>query len=190
MTPGWAEARLALAGTLRLARGDRGGMAYFDPSIDGFWHSFRAAAVCYPLYLILLTFPIEIGTGSEINETRLLAVETIHFVISWVAFPLAVLPIIDWLGRGDRFLPYMVAYNWCQVPQTMVFATIAMAGGVGLLSVDAVVVVDLFAGLATLVYEWYIARVGLALSGGRAVLIIAIDVVLATLLSHISMTMY
>jgi hypothetical protein len=65
-----------------------------------------------------------------------------------------------------------------------------MAGGVGLLSVDAVVVVDLFAGLATLVYEWYIARVGLALSGGRAVLIIAIDVVLATLLSHISMTMY
>jgi hypothetical protein len=30
----------------------------------------------------------------------------------------------------------------------------------------------------------------LALSGGRAVLIIAIDVVLATLLSHISMAMY
>jgi hypothetical protein len=76
------------------------------------------------------------------------------------------------------------------VPQTVVFATIALAGGLGLLSADAVLVVDLIAGLGTLVYEWYIARVALALSGGRAVLIIAVDVVLATLLSHISMTMY
>jgi hypothetical protein len=190
MTSGWVEARLALAGTLRLARGDRGGMAYFDPSIDGFWHSFRAAAVCYPLYLILLTFPIEIGTAPEIDETRLLAVESIHFVISWVAFPLVVLPIIDRLGRGDRFLPFMVAYNWCQVPQTMVFATVALAGGLGLLSAVVGLVVDLIAGLGTLVYEWYVARVALALSGGRAVLVIAVDVVLATLLSHISMTMY
>jgi hypothetical protein len=185
-----AEARLALAGALRLARGDRGGMACFDPSIDGFWRSFRAALVCYPLYLILLTFPIEIGSSPEIDETRLLAVETIHFVISWVAFPLAVLPLVDWLRRGDRFLPFMVAYNWCQVPQTVVFATIALFGGLGALSADGVLILDLIAGVGALVYEWYIARVAWALSGGRAVLVIVVDVLLATLLSHLSMAMY
>jgi hypothetical protein len=190
MTGGWAEARLALAGTLRLARADPGGLDNFDPSIGGFWRSFRAAILCYPLYLILLTFPIEIGSGSDIDAVRLFAAETIHFVISWVAFPLAILPLVDWLGRGDRFLLFMVAYNWCQVPQTGVFALIALAGGTGLLSADAVLICDLIAGIAALVYEWYIARIGLALSGGRALLIIAVDVALATLLSHISMSMY
>jgi len=190
MADAWGEARLALAGTLRLARVDPGGMACFDPSIQGFWHSFRAMLLCYPLYLILLAFPIEMGAGPELDQGRLLVVETIHFVISWVAFPLAVLPIVDWLGRGDRFLPFMVAYNWSQVPQTLLIALVALTGGTGLFSADTMLVLDLIAGILSLVYEWYIARVALALSGGRAVLVILVDVVLATLLSHISMALY
>jgi hypothetical protein len=191
MTPAWAEARLALAGTLRLARADPRGIDNFDASIDGFWRSFRAALLCYPLYLILLSFPLEIGDGGgEVDVASLFTVETIHYVVSWVAFPLAVLPLIDWLGRGNRFLVFMVAYNWCQVPQTTVFALIALAGGLGFISADAMLICDLVAGVAALIYEWYVARVGLALSGGRALLVIAVDVLLATLLSHISMAMY
>jgi hypothetical protein len=190
MGSSWAEAWLALAGTYRLARADPAGLQFFDASIDGFWHSFRAAILCYPLYLILLAFPIEIGSGGDIDAGRLFLVETIHYVISWVAFPLAVLPLIDWLGRGDRFLLFMVAYNWSQVPQTLLFATIALLGGLGLFSADTELIFDLVAGIAALVYAWYIARVGLALSGGMALLIIAVDVLLATLLNHISMAMY
>jgi hypothetical protein len=45
----WVEVRLAVAGALRLARGDRGGLGSFDTSIEGFWRSFRAAAIVYPL---------------------------------------------------------------------------------------------------------------------------------------------
>jgi len=190
MTPAWAEARLALAGTLRLARADPHGIDNFDGSIEAFWRSFRAAVLCYPLYLILLSFPIEIGNGGEVDAGTLFLVETIHYVVSWVAFPLAVLPLIDRLGRGNRFFLFMVAYNWCQVPQTTVFALIALAGGLGVLTADAVLICDLVAGVAALVYEWYVARVGLALTGGRALLIIAVDVLLATLLSHISMALY
>jgi hypothetical protein len=72
-TPAWAEARLALTGALRLARGDARGLACFDPSEAGFWHSFRAAVLCYPLYLILLSFPIEIGTPRRRSTARLFA---------------------------------------------------------------------------------------------------------------------
>jgi len=190
MSSAVAEAWLALAGTLRLARADPGGMGYFDTSVEGFWHSFRAAALCFPLYLILLSFPLVIGTGEEIDTGRFFVVETIHFVISWTAFPLAVLPVIDRLGRGSRFFGFIVAYNWCQVLPTAVFALIALGGGLGLFSATVMLVFDLVVGVATLVYEWYVARVALALSGGLAVLVITVDVVLATVLSHISAMLY
>ncbi|HXP03569.1 MAG TPA: hypothetical protein VN808_05570 [Stellaceae bacterium] len=187
-----AEAWLALAGTLRLARGDPGGIACFDASIGGFWRSFRAALLCYPLYLILLSFPLQLGDDpvAEIDLSRFYTAETIHFVISWVAFPLVVLPIVDFLGRGDRFLIFITAYNWCQVPQTIVFATVALLGGAGLLSADAMLIVDLILGLGALVYEWYVARVALAVSGPRAALVILADVLLAVVLSHISRALY
>jgi hypothetical protein len=192
MEPALAEAWLALAGTLRLARGDPGGLACFDPSIGGFWRSFRAMLICYPLYLVILSLPVVIGEGPfvEIDADRFYAVETIHFVISWVAFPLVVLPIADFLGRGDRFLLCMTAYNWCQVPQTVVFAVLALLGGAGVLAPYATLGLDVVFGLLALVYEWFVARAALAVSGPRAALVILADVILAVVLTHISRVLY
>jgi hypothetical protein len=190
VTPGWAEAWLALTGALRLARGDAGGIACFDPSEEGFWHSFWAAVLCYPLYLILLAFPIEIGQAAQVDTWRMIAAETIHYVISWVAFPLLMLPLTDWLRRRDRYFGFIAAYNWCQVPQTVVFALVALAGAIGLLSAEGMLIADLVAGIAALIYEWFVSRVALAVSWFRAALVIFIDVVLATVLSHISASLY
>jgi hypothetical protein len=189
-TAWWAEAWLALTGAIRLARGDRGGMSCFDPTEEGFWHSFRAAVLCYPLYLILLAFPIEIGPAPEFDPWRVVIVETIHYVISWVAFPLLMIPLVDKLRRGDHFFAFMVAYNWCQAPQTAVFAAVALAGAVGLLSPEGMLIADLIVGIAALVYEWYVSYVALEVSRPRAVLVILADVVLATILSHVSASLY
>ncbi|HEV2188888.1 MAG TPA: hypothetical protein VGR70_16895 [Stellaceae bacterium] len=192
MNSALAEASLALTGTLRLARGDPGGLACFDPSIDGFWRSFRAAVLCYPPYLILLSFPVVLGDGPvvEVDTARFYAAETIHFAISWVAFPLVVLPIADFFGRGDRFLIFITAYNWCQVPQTLLFAIVALLGGTGVLSPNAMLSVDLILGIAALAYEWFVARVALAVTGPRASVVILADVILAVILSHISRALY
>lgn len=192
MTPAVSEAWLALSGALRLARGDRRGIDYFDASEQGFWRSFRAAVLCFPFYLILLAFPIQLADSMavEVDAGRMLAVETIHYVISWVAFPLVMLPLVDWLRRGDRYFRFMVAYNWCQVPQTALFAAIALLGGLGILSAEGMLIGDLIAGLAALVYEWFVSRVALAVSAGLATLVIVADMFLATLLSHVSAALY
>ncbi|MBV9551655.1 MAG: hypothetical protein JO032_02565 [Alphaproteobacteria bacterium] len=191
MTSAWAEARLALIGALRLARADPRGIVCFDRSEEGFWRSFRAGMLAYPLYLILLSFPLQIGdAAAQIDAGRYFAAETIHYVISWVAFPLLMLPLVDRLQRSERFFLFMTAYNWCQVPQTVVFAAVALLGGVGVLSADGMVIADLIAGLAALLYEWYVARVALAVSGGRAVFVIVVDIVLAAALSHVSAALY
>lgn len=190
-TASWAaEALLALTGALRLARGDAGGLAHFDASEQGFWHSFRAAVLCYPFYLILLALPVELGTQAEVDPLTVLAVETIHYVISWVAFPLLMLPLVDWLQRGNRYFGFMVAYNWCQVPQMVVFALVALVGATGVLSANWVLIADLVVGLGALVYEWYVSRVTLAVSRPKALLVIAVDVALATVLTHVSTSLY
>src|SRR5687768_1174023 len=129
----WTEVQLAVGGALRLARGDRRGLGFFDTSIDGFWRSFRAGLICYPLYLLLLSFRIGTAQWEAAGAVPVIAVETIAYVIAWVAFPLLILPLARWLGREDRFLPFMVAYNWSQIPTTVLFVLIGLNGATGVL---------------------------------------------------------
>src|ERR1700719_1853975 len=108
----WTETQLAIGGALKLARGDARGLGFFDASLDGFWRSFRAAAICYPLYLILLAFRVTADKWAASGVASIIAVESIAYVISWTAFPLLMLPLCRALGRENRFLAFMVAYNW------------------------------------------------------------------------------
>ena len=50
--------------------------------------SFRAAAICYPLYLVLLSFRVAQVQWETSGVPTILIIETIAYVISWVAFPL------------------------------------------------------------------------------------------------------
>ena len=96
--PPWTEVQLAVGGALKLARGDPRGLDFFDTSIDGFWRSFRAALISYPFFLILLAFRVSAAHWEESGVLRIVAIETIGYVIAWVAFPLLVLPLTRWLG--------------------------------------------------------------------------------------------
>jgi len=162
--PAWAEVQLAVGGALKLARGDPSGLGFFDTSIDGFWRSFRAGVICYPFFLILLVFRVSAAHWAASGVPHIIIVETIGYVISWVAFPLMVLPLTRYLGRENRFIPFIVAYNWSQIPQT--------------------------AAVAVLVYEWYIARVALQVSASQAVPVVLLDVVLGVVLSRVTEGLY
>ncbi len=123
----WVEVRLALTGTLRLARGDRGGLSCFDRSLDGFWRSFRAAVAYYPLYLVLLTMRITVAEWESSSGWRIASQsKLIGYVIGWVAFPLVMLTVTQRLGRAHRFFDFMVPYNWCQLPQSALFVLVGL----------------------------------------------------------------
>ena len=186
----WVEVRLALAGTLRLARGDRGGLSCFDRSLDGFWRSFRAAVICYPLYLVLLSMRVSVAEWERSGGWRIVAVETIGYVIAWVAFPLLMLNVVRWIGRAHRFFDFMVPYNWCQVPQSALFVLVGLVSAGGKLSTQASEAIDIVAAIATLVYEWFIARVALDTTGVVAVFVVLLDLVLGLLISRITGGLY
>jgi hypothetical protein len=186
----WIEVQLAVGGALRLARGDPRGLGFFDTSIDGFWRSFRAAVICYPFFLILLGFRVSTARWQAAGLMPIVIVETIGYVISWVAFPLLMLPLSRWLGREERFLPFMVAYNWSQVPQTALFVILAAGAASGLLPHAMEQLADFAAAVAVLLYEWYIARVALAVSSSQAVPVVLLDLVLGSVLSRITEALY
>jgi hypothetical protein len=188
--PAWTEVQLAVGGTLRLAVGDRRGLGFFDTSIDGFWRSFRAALICYPLYLLLLGFRVDAPQWAASGIAPIVLAESIAFVISWVAFPLIILPLTRWLGREDRFLAFMVVYNWSQIPQTVLFAVVGLDGATGLLAPSAAHFTQLAAVVAVLVYEWYIARVALAVTGAQAMVVVIADLMLGTALGRVTQALY
>jgi hypothetical protein len=186
----WTEVQLAVGGALRLAVGDRRGLGLFDISVDGFWRSFRAGAICYPLYLLLLSFRVSGPLWETSGVTSIIVVETIAYVISWVAFPLVILPLARQFGRDDRFLAFMVAYNWAQIPQTGLIVLVGLDSATGLLPASGAHLAGLLAAIATLVYEWYIARVALAVTGAQATLVVIIDLVLSSALGRVAESLY
>ena len=79
--PAWAEVQLAVGGALRLARGDASGLGFFDTSIDGFWRSFRAGVICYPLFLILLVFRVSSAKWAAAGPTA--PAEGLYLIEVW-----------------------------------------------------------------------------------------------------------
>lgn len=184
--PAWPETRRALAGALILARGDARGLGCFDASIGGFWRSFRAGAICYPFYLGLTLSRL----GAANASLRAVLIETIGYVVSWTAFPLIVLSLCRRLDRDDHFLGFMTAYNWCQVPQIVLFSAIALAEAAGLLTSPVAAGAGLAAAAAVLVYEWFVARVALDVAAGAAALVVAVDLLLAAVMRQVDESLY
>jgi hypothetical protein len=186
----WEEVRSALVGSLRLARGDRRGLAFFDRSLDGFWRSFLAAFLSYPFYLVLLTMRVSLAQWDAAGGVRIILIETIGYVIAWVAFPLLMLSVTRWIGREHRFFDFMVPYNWCQLPQSVLFVVVGLESETGLLGDPVARAIEVAAAIAVLVYEWYIARVALETSGGAASLVVLVDLVLGVVITRASGSLY
>ena len=186
----WAEVQLAIVGSLRLARGDRGGLSFFDRSVDGFWRSFRAAVIAYPLYLALLSMRVTDAEWERSGALLIATVETIAYVIAWVAFPLIMLAVTRRLGREHRYFDFMVPYNWSQVPQSALFVLVGLETESGVLGASPAQAIEAAAAIAVLVYEWFIARVALETTAAGAALVVLVDLLLGVLVSHVASGLY
>jgi hypothetical protein len=186
----WTELQTAISGALRLACGDRRALGLFDTSLAGFWRSFRAAIIVYPLYLVLVTLRVTSAQWEVAGVPRIIVVETITYVIAWTAFPLLMLQLTSWLDRQHRFLAFMVAYNWSQIPATALTAIVAVDRATGIFPPAAAQFAALAATIAVLVYEWYIARVALAVTRVQATLVVVLDLVLGVALGRAAQMLY
>jgi uncharacterized membrane protein len=180
-----AEIGPALYGAWRLAHFDPDGMRYFDRSIAGFWRSFRVAVLVAPLWIIVLAvnFPQIHG---EADWLRIVTAETIGYVIAWVAYPLAAFFLTRFVDRQQDYLGFIVALNWAsviqlavQTPAHVIDSTSLLPGGTGIFLVWAT-------ELAALIYEWYITRTALRLSGFGAFGFVVLDYLIGSIVQQVA----
>jgi hypothetical protein len=183
------EVSTALQGALRLARLDPRGMAFFDRSVTGFWHSYRAALIGYPIFLALLVFFVPAGDADTPGPDwfHILLVETICYAINWVAFALLMLPVSRYLGREARWIDYIVAYNWSQIPQLLVQLAAMMIIATGLAPAGPVILVQ---AAVLLLYGGFIARVALDISRTAATMIVLMDFTLGVFLGQLAQALH
>ncbi|PKR53588.1 hypothetical protein [Thalassospira marina] len=170
------ETLRALYGTWRIAHGDARGVGYFTFTIDGFWRSFLAAALVFPAFALLRWH--DLGSApADFPTLRYLLVETIAFVIKWVAFPLVMHHVVDMMGRQVRYIPFITIYNWSSVLQMAVYLLALLlgaafpglgAGGFAMLAV-----------IAMMVYGGYIVMLTLAVPVFTAIGIVLLDFLLS-----------
>jgi hypothetical protein len=184
------EVSNGMYGAWRLARLDAGAMAWFDRSAGGVSRSFWAMALAYPGFLVLLALRPTLTPDQAwgMPGLRLILVESIGYVIAWIAFLLVVIEFCRWIRRERECLDFIIAYNWSQVLQTGLWLGVALLAS-PLAPVPAAVV-HLVAWAALIGYEWFIARI--ALGGGPlvATAVVLLDLVLAMSVGEVAQSLY
>ena len=147
----------------RMLLRDGRAVALFDDSVPGVVKSFFCAAVVLPGYIVILSVgPSPIP--AEVSGFRVVSVEAIAYVVSWVAWPLLMAPVARGLDRDANYCRYIVAYNWSAGPQILILLVVVLLSASGLLPRDVLVLVNLAALAVVLFYHLFILRTALEVS--------------------------
>jgi len=170
------RARNIVVGIIRVATGRADGLAQFGDTKEAFLASL-APLLAFPLVGTLLM----LGQGEGVSALAdLLATFCALLAPAVLSYEVA-----RYWGRAAAWTRFAVAFNWCQwaVPVLAVFLTM-LAGvflALGVPNQACVVFVVVGLGGYGLWLHWFLARHGLGLGAGRAVLLV-VGVNLATIL--------
>ena len=166
----------ALAGAFMLARGRVAGLAAFENTLPVAAYSFRAAAICLPIFMF---FKDQTSTPDDVVLT--LFVDLLLFAASWAGFALTSLSLAKALGVADYWPRFIAAWNWSAVVQYLALAVLSLPG----LLLGRGGLLDL-GGLLALFFavwmEWFVARHALRLSPLGAAGFVGLDLGIAVFL--------
>lgn len=178
------ELAAAITGVVRLLRWDETGFACFEATLDGFWRSFWAAAILAPFTAAILLRQVALAPSD--SSVHYVLFRAIGYVIGWLAYPLAMTRISQFLGRRERYFTYMVAYNWFHLVEIVAWGPLALLDAFGLLPGEAEALLSLLILGVLLAYEWFLARRGLRVEGGTAAALVVIDLLLDLMIDRVS----
>lgn len=182
MIPSFTEIAYGLYGAWRLAHLDRSAMSLFDRTVSGFWKSFFAAVLVAPAYLIVTILDVNQAeiTAGPVHTFMVLA---LAYVVAWLAFPVIMHPICNMIDRPEYFIGYIVANNWAQVLQMLLYLPVLGIKESGLVPSAIASLLLFFTYALILAYEWFIAKTALSIGGMGAAGLVALSYFVRVLIS-------
>jgi hypothetical protein len=174
--PDREEVYHSVYGAYRLAFLDPSGMTFFNLSVDGFWRSFFAAVLVAPGFVLLVAQKLT-ARSDALDLGWAMLVQILAYGLMWAAFPVVALVLTQLLGLARNYVPLIVAINWAAVLQLAVLLA-AMLLGLLLPALEGLVLLVVTGGL--LFYQWFVIRTALQTTGGVALLMVLVDLVLNT----------
>lgn len=172
----------AVYGAWRLAHFDARGLEHIDRSSEGAVRSFLAALFLAPPYLALLL----LRQPDWVDPARYYILHAIGYVVSWTLFPLAMVGVARLIGREDRYVGFVAAYNWSAIVQNGVHFAVAFLAEAEILAPRAITFLGLVATAAVAAYAWFVARVALAAPPGAAAAVVFLDIVLGVFIERLA----
>lgn len=179
------EAIVSLYGAWRLARLDAQGIDLFDKTPAGAMRSFWAAVLVAPMYAAVTTMlpRARPDAGGGLHG---MLVETIAYVVSWVAYPVVAEQLTRSMGCRERFEGYLSAYNWSMVLQNAALLPLAGLTALAVLPADFMQILWMVATVAIMGYVWFIARTALEVGAFTAAGLVLLDELLSMLIDSIA----
>jgi len=150
-----------------LARGNPHGSYFFEGSALEAGRSFWAMALCYPLFFLLGRLA---GAGDSLHDWL---IESIGFVIAWLAFALAAEAMAGMAGKTQNFTRFIAAWNWTNLFQYAALVCGSLLGtvfGGGMVQILSLLVIAYALWL-----EWFTTRATLAVHGAAAAMFVMLD---------------
>jgi hypothetical protein len=170
--------RAHLEGAFKLARFDASGAEVFGNSAAEAWFSFLAAFLVAPMIVMWIV----LDGFSAPEDTPLLTAavfEFMSYVIGWLLFPVIAFHLLVFMDKDDRYPGFINAYNWTAVIQNGLFLGMHLALGAMGAPDEARALMGVMMLAYVLMYGWFVARTILEVNTGPAVMVVALDLVVA-----------
>ncbi len=185
MLPSTTEIFRSIYGVFLIVRRDPNASQNFDCSVKGFWRSLFALIFVLPANLVI-TLGVMNEKAKPIYYWGDSLREVMIFTIIWLAYPLVVIHLSTFLGRGQYALEYLVPYNWASVPIGYFIAFVILFRSLDWMDKTAhMVLLILVYGVAVVVFQ-EIARSRLQISTFAAAGVVIFDFFFSMCLASIA----
>ncbi|MEC9345312.1 MAG: hypothetical protein VYB54_03730 [Pseudomonadota bacterium] len=165
--PSLPEIARALFATWRIARGDRGAVAYLPNTPDAVWKSFFAAVLLAPFWAVVI-WAMATAAWADYEPLPVALINLASYAAAWLVWPVLSHEIARFGGCLDNWCRYVVAYNWSEIWIMMLRLPIVAVMAGGLLDTGPALLLWLVSLALVVGYRYLIAREVLGLGAAAA----------------------
>jgi hypothetical protein len=174
-----------LAAAWLFARGKGAGALLIPNSMESARHSFLAAAICLPLFVVLRLIAWAVQGAPPSGVLVALAGELVGYSLGWVGFALASKILAEQAKRSEQWPQFIAAWNWSNIVQYLLLVVLLVPTALGLPSWLGNALGLIAVGYAMWL-EWFVTRTVLGVQGATAVMFVLLDLALGLFIGGIT----